>query len=514
MFESAPYRLSDYYDGKLFIYDWVRRWFMAVTLDENGKYVRMEPFLDHLEFVAPTDMQFASDGAIYILEYGTNWFAKNSDARLIRVEYTEGNRKPVANITASNLYGAVPFEVRFSAEGSTDYDNSDILTYSWTVEGKQIKGDQLVHRFQKPGTYNVGLSVKDNHGAESTSTVQVKVGNAPPEIEINTNANRTFYWDNARFDYNVRVADKEDGQVDTSRVKVSLNYLRQGKDLAVVLTNPDAGGDIQFAKGQYFLNTLDCKACHSVDQESIGPAYKRIAERYAGKEDVTATLVRKIIEGGSGNWGQRPMSSHPDLSVEDATEIVQYVLSLSASKNSLPLKNAVVLDEHLGKGAEGSYLLMATYTDKGANGIEALHAREHIALRNPLVQIEDFDEGNVRLGTVTTEFLTYATIIYDGYYVKFDKIDLTHVKSLTYRIQQRGIGGKIEVRLDSKDGKLVSTLNIPGAKNQTQQATWKELRTKLNVVVTGVHDIYFVFTNPDGERKNLFNIDWIYFDNH
>jgi cytochrome c len=280
------------------------------------------------------------------------------------------------------------------------------------------------------------------------------------------------------------------------------------------LTNPDAGGDIQFAKGQYFLNTLDCKACHSVDQESIGPAYKRIAERYAGKEDVTATLVRKIIEGGSGNWGQRPMSSHPDLSVEDATEIVQYVLSLSASKNSLPLKNAVVLDEHLGKGAEGSYLLMATYTDKGANGIEALHAREHIALRNPLVQIEDFDEGNVRLGTVTTEFLTYATIIYDGYYVKFDKIDLTHVKSLTYRIQQRGIGGKIEVRLDSKDGKLVSTLNIPGAKNQTQQATWKELRTKLNVVVTGVHDIYFVFTNPDGERKNLFNIDWIYFDNH
>jgi cytochrome c len=86
LFPSSQYKLSPYYDGKLIIYDWVRRWFMAVTLDENGNYVRMEPFLDHLKFVAPTDMQFAADGAIYILEYGTNWFAKNSDARLIRIE--------------------------------------------------------------------------------------------------------------------------------------------------------------------------------------------------------------------------------------------------------------------------------------------------------------------------------------------------------------------------------------------------------------------------------------------
>lgn len=513
MFPSALYKLSGYYDGKLFIYDWVRRWFMAVTLDENGNYVRMEPFLDHLEFVAPTDMQFSPDGAIYILEYGTNWFAKNSDARLIRVEYTEGNRKPVANITANTLHGAVPLEVRLSAAGSTDYDEKDVLTYSWSVDGKKLQGEQIVPVFEKPGTYEITLSVKDNHGEENTSTVQIKAGNAPPEIEISTKSNKTFYWDNSQLDYNVRITDKEDIQIDPNRVNVSLNYLRHGKDLAVILTNSGPGGDVRFAKGKYLLNSLDCKACHSHDQESIGPAYKKIAERYAGQSEVSGQLVRKIIEGGSGNWGERPMSSHPDLSVEDATEIVQYILSLSGSSQSLPLQNSVTLKEHFGKGNEGSYLLMANYTDKGANGIEPLHAQEYIALRNPLVQIEDFDEGNVRLGTITTEFRTYATGIYDGYFVKFNDVDLSNVKTLAYSVQQRGVGGTIEVRLNSKDGRLVSAVRIPAGNDQTQRPNWKEFRAKLNADVKGEYDVYFVFTNTEDKRKNLFNIDWIYFAN-
>jgi cytochrome c len=68
LYPDAPYKLSSYYDGKLIIYDWVRRWFMAVTFDEQKNYLRMEPFLDHITFTAPTDIKIASDGAVYILE--------------------------------------------------------------------------------------------------------------------------------------------------------------------------------------------------------------------------------------------------------------------------------------------------------------------------------------------------------------------------------------------------------------------------------------------------------------
>ena len=156
---------------------------------------------------------------------------------------------------------------------------------------------------------------------------------------------------------------------------------------------------------------------------------------------------------------------------------------------------------------------MASYTDNGANGIEPLYSYEHIALRNPLVQIEDLDEGNVRLGTITTEFLTFATAIHHNSFVKFNDIDLTQVRELRYRLQQRGVGGNVEVRLDSKDGKLVSNLKVTSGEFQDFKQGWKEVRTRLDENVSGVHDIYFVFTNPKAERQNLFNIDWIYFGN-
>ncbi len=112
---KAPYKLPDYYNGKLFIFEWIRKWIMAVTLDEKGNYVSMEPFLPELKVVAPIDMQIAPDGAVYLLAYGTNWFARNTDSGIIRVEYTEGNRNPIAVAKASKLFGAAPLTVEFDS---------------------------------------------------------------------------------------------------------------------------------------------------------------------------------------------------------------------------------------------------------------------------------------------------------------------------------------------------------------------------------------------------------------
>lgn len=513
LFANAPFKLSPYYDGKLIIYDWVRRWFMAVTLDENHNYLRMEPFLDHLEFVAPTDIQFAADGSTYILEYGTNWFAKNSDAKLIRVEYAEGNRKPIADIQVDHLYGAAPLQAKLSASNSKDYDKDDQLHYQWQIEGKKLEGKEVAYTFTKPGAYDVRLTVTDNQGESNTATVQVKAGNAPPVVNIATTANQTFYWDNTKLDYTVEVSDLEDKTIDPSKVTVSLNFLPQGKDLAVVLTSGQAPQNLQYARGQYLVNTLDCKACHSLDKESVGPAYMAVSKRYAGKAGITDQLVNKVIKGGSGNWGQRPMSSHPDLPKEDAKEMVRYILSLTETNTSLPLQGSIALKDHIGKSEEGSYLLMASYTDKGANGIEPLPARKYIALRNPLVQIEDFDEGTVRLGTMTTLFMTYATGIRHSSYVKFNQLDLTYVNGFTYRMQAHGAGGTIEVHLDKADGPLISSITIPAGNIEDPKNGWKKVAAQVKQKVNGIHNIYFVFTNPTEQQKNLFNIDWIYFAN-
>ena len=82
------YALPDYYIGKHFIYDWMRNWVNVVTLDENGDYESMEPFLPGLEFSRPMDMEVGPDGALYMIEWGKGFWGSNQDAQVVRVRYT------------------------------------------------------------------------------------------------------------------------------------------------------------------------------------------------------------------------------------------------------------------------------------------------------------------------------------------------------------------------------------------------------------------------------------------
>lgn len=84
---DAKTRMPEYYNGKLFIYEWMRGWVKAVTMKPNGDFYRMEPFAQHIKFAAPVDMELGPDGKLYILEYGTGWFSKNKDAGLSRIDF-------------------------------------------------------------------------------------------------------------------------------------------------------------------------------------------------------------------------------------------------------------------------------------------------------------------------------------------------------------------------------------------------------------------------------------------
>ncbi len=83
----AATRYPDYYNGKLFIYDWIRGWIKTVTLQANGDFEEMQPFMSHVSLHNCIDMEAGPDGRIYLLEYGTAWFQKNPDAGLSRIDY-------------------------------------------------------------------------------------------------------------------------------------------------------------------------------------------------------------------------------------------------------------------------------------------------------------------------------------------------------------------------------------------------------------------------------------------
>lgn len=81
-------------------------------------------------------------------------------------------------------------------------------------------------------------------------------------------------------------------------------------------------------KGAQIISQSDCLSCHKVDEKLIGPSYKEVAKKYEASDANIKYLADKIINGGSGVWGDIPMTPHPAISKEDAAEMAKYVLSL------------------------------------------------------------------------------------------------------------------------------------------------------------------------------------------
>nr|BAF34120.1 sulfite oxidase [Hydrogenophilus thermoluteolus] len=73
-----------------------------------------------------------------------------------------------------------------------------------------------------------------------------------------------------------------------------------------------------------------CTACHGIDKKIVGPAYKDVATKYAGKPDAVDYLAQKIKNGGAGVWGNVPMPPHPALSEEELRSLAQWIVNGAA----------------------------------------------------------------------------------------------------------------------------------------------------------------------------------------
>lgn len=80
--------------------------------------------------------------------------------------------------------------------------------------------------------------------------------------------------------------------------------------------------------GEQLTKGSDCFSCHAADHLIVGPAYNAIAKKYAEQADAASRLVRRIREGGSGNWGTIRMPPHPDVKDAELRQMVQWILSL------------------------------------------------------------------------------------------------------------------------------------------------------------------------------------------
>jgi len=513
--KRSSVRFPAYYNGKLFIYEWARSWIQVVTMDESGDLVKIEPFLPNMALSKPIDMEFGPDGALYMLEYGQNYFMNNPEAKLVRIEYAKGNRLPVAVIDATPQVGAAPLTVEFSASASFDNDHRDTLTYEWSFPGdKQVlTGKNVVYTFEKLGKYTVSLTVTDSQGGKSTAQTRIQVGNTPPEIDIEYAGNQTFFLDRQSHQYTVHIHDPEDerkGGIDLDRATVNFLYVSEGYDLEVLLGDPHTqlNPSFQYAKGMRLVQNSDCYTCHAVDTASVGPSYREVAQKYNDQYDAIAYLSQKIISGGNGVWGEKIMPGHPQHTEGETQEMAKYIMSLGNEKNeSYPLSGIIITNRHAPADEEGAYVLSATYEDKGWKDLPAISKRNMLILRHPKLQAEDYDEGMHLTNRMTGKNRNIAVVQVreDQAYLAFNDIDLTGIRQLRLHLQADQ-GGTIIPRLDSPDGESLGSMGVGPARKG--QEDWKTYDLFIKNT-TGKHDLYLVFERDRKGKASLFMIDWI-----
>ncbi|MCF0069724.1 PQQ-dependent sugar dehydrogenase [Dyadobacter sp. CY261] len=516
VFYSDQYKKSDrsfpdYYNGKLFIFEWMRDWINVVTMKPDGSYESIEPFMPKTQFDHPIDMEFGPDGAMYLLEYGTYWFAQNANSRLVRIDYSEGNRPPLAKINASTKVGSAPLTVRFSARGTTDYDPGDKLTYEWSfgdVRGAQpakSSSEEPVFTFKKPGIYQVKLTVTDQGRKSSSKTMEIKVGNEPPKIAVEWPSNRSFYWPDQTIAYKTKITDKEDqlkGGIDPGRAVVTFEHIPFGEDITLAAQNYESAvGTTRLSAGEKLISESDCKACHGLDKKSIGPAYTEIAKRYKGDAKAVEKLAAKVLSGGNGNWGENAMSAHPQLTLAQTSEMVSYILSLAqpaAKIKSLPLSGTVVTKSTQTEEGAGKYLLTVSYADKGANGIPSLTTRKEILLRPPVLEAISCDTSSkAALNSGSQKEPGKVRFTENNAYIAFKDVDLTTIKTVSLQMLSSGVDGTVTLREGSPDGQVVA--KFPIKRSNTPAAIDSEIQ-KTN----GIKTLYFVYNDAKNET-GMFN---------
>lgn len=515
-YKRSRYRFPAYFNEKLFIFEWARSWMKVLTFDEKGDLQKIEPFLPNYDFAHPIDVKFGPDGAMYVLTYGANYFAQNPDAQLIKIDYAEGNREPVAHIEVDKNVGSAPFKIKLSGASSFDYDKDDKLQFSWeSGEGEQSTAEAVEFTYTEPGVFRPILTVTDNNGDKATAEVEIKVGNEIPVVDINLDQNQSFYFGDKSLAYSVAVQDKEDGKLGSGiaagDVFFSIDYLPEGQDLALLASNNDNAErtSARFLKGKVLVEGSDCKSCHAMDKKSIGPHWMEISGRYTADDETVTMLSDKIIKGGNGNWGKTMMAAHPQHTLEEANEMVRYILSLGkADAGKLPLQGNWKPEEHKRDGTTGTYILTASYTDKGSEFTGRLTGRKTLVLRNPKVQAEDYDAFHNLIKRVPHgEGVGFIGDIKHGSYFSIEGIDLQGIGALTINAASRKNGGTIEIRSGAADGTLMGSIDItPVPDNQWE---WREFTIPLGEY-KGVNDIFFVFKN-ESVRDNLMMVDWIYF---
>ncbi|TNE62689.1 MAG: carbohydrate-binding protein [Bacteroidetes bacterium] len=437
----AETRFPDRFDGTLIIYEWMRNWIMAVTLDSLDQYVSMEPLADGIRVARPIDMLIDKNGSLWLLEYGTEWYAANPDACISRIDY-----------------------VRAAPGQNLAKQQDNVRRVHWDFSGK----------------------------------------------------NRSFYQPGEVMNYQVLVSDPNNPNVPDKHVlsglDITVDYVAAGinpfhrtNSTATTAGIADWGGSL--------IEHSDCKSCHDLERHVNGPPFAAIAKRYEKDPAAPGKLARKILEGGTGNWGSQMMAAHPQLDKPDVQEMVRWILAQVQTPESLPLRGTYAFSVPE-RQADGTFIFQARSNDDTET--QLLDAT--IFLRPTLQQVEQADtiSRGVRQFKPFQHQKTVLNELRDRSFFAFRSIDLYGIQSVRIRLgtgfmNYHTNGGRIELRLDGPEGTAVGSVEIPPAEKGIPSEVSIKLDQKNIPENVRVHDLYFVARSSGATSGLVAAVDWVKF---
>ncbi|MFC0106054.1 ThuA domain-containing protein [Kibdelosporangium aridum] len=224
-----------YFDQTPFLGEWSRNKLFEFRLGQDGKLLKINNFLSNLSFKSPMDAKFGPDGAMYLLEWGSGFGRDNPDSGLYRIDYTTGDRSPIATATATPMSGSSPLTVKFSSAGSRDPEGGPV-TYRWEFgDGSTSTEANPTHTYSARGQFNAKLTVTDTGGKSGVANVIVTSGNTAPTVNLSIPDGGMFDW-GTTIPYTVSVTDPEDGTIDCTKVSTTpaLGHDQHAHDLTPI----------------------------------------------------------------------------------------------------------------------------------------------------------------------------------------------------------------------------------------------------------------------------------------
>ncbi|MDT0607144.1 ThuA domain-containing protein [Croceitalea rosinachiae] len=496
-------KLPSYYDGKVIIYEWMRGWMMAIHLNGDGSFSKMEPFASDIKVNSLIDMEIGPNGKIYLLEYGSGWFSQNEDSGLSYIKFNGGNRPPlIDNLIVDRTSGTLPLTINASVEARDR--EKDEMTYVWDLgngETKETTEPELTWSYEEPGAYKVMVTIIDS-GGESTQSnaMSIVAGNSRPKISIDLDGgNTSFYVPGQDVAYDITVSDPDDNQdINEENIFVSVDYL-EGMDKASMSLGHQQVSEIEIGKA--LTQAMDCKTCHKPGEASIGPTYTDIANKYNGQKGNMAYLQEKIVVGGEGVWGEVMMPAHPKITTDESRQIALYITSLgdhALKKESLPIKGKIKAESNPGQ----MMVITASYTDSGLDTAPPLTGTKSVALSSNTVT---FPKGTVTDGMMAVQFggMDLQLLNETNGGLLIENIDLTGVKAVVLAIGWQDapkLAYNFEIHLNDANGPLIGRGSMPQPQvGQPGGAGVIPLSTQINRKT----NIYISYAAEEGKEPSM-----------